>query len=99
MLRIIKVTGDSLSPFFLSGDYVIIQRRAGRFSRLGPGDAVVVDHPLLGLLIKNIRRNHPDRKCLELEGSHPDSISTEKMGLVDYQDILGKVILRIPQRR
>jgi phage repressor protein C with HTH and peptisase S24 domain len=99
MLKIIKVTGNSLSPFFLSGDYVLVSTFPRSFKRLHADDSVVFTHPDYGLLIKHVRRNFLDSKKLEVIGSHKDSISSQKLGLIPYSDIIGKVIFHIKQSR
>ena len=92
MLKIIKVTGNSLSPFFFPGDFVLIWRSPSLFTKLSSGDYVVFNHEELGLLIKRILHNNPAEEFIEIEGIHPDSISSKKMGRIPYQNIIGKVI-------
>lgn len=99
MLKIIKVTGSSLSPFFLSGDYVLVSTYRQSFKSLQIGDSVVFNHPEYGRLIKRIRTNNPDSKCLEVSGVHEDSISSHKLGLISYSKLIGKVIFHIKQPR
>jgi phage repressor protein C with HTH and peptisase S24 domain len=96
MLRIIKVTGNSLSPFFLPGDYVIAWRSLRRFNRLSPGDHAVFFHHDFGLLIKRVVHNDPSGRFIEAEGNLPDSLSAKQIGDIPYENIVGKVILRIP---
>jgi hypothetical protein len=95
MLKIIKVTGNSLSPFFLPGDYVITWRAPRHFKRLAPGDIVVFNHDQYGLLIKKVIQNNPESKLIEVSGIHPASLSTDSMGKIPYTNILGKVLQRI----
>jgi phage repressor protein C with HTH and peptisase S24 domain len=99
MVKVIKVTGNSLSPFFLSGDYVVVSTARRQYPNLRKGQVVVANHPTLGLLIKRILRNDTQAKCVELEGTHPDSISSAKIGLVAYQDLVGKVLVHIKRPR
>ena len=95
MINIIKVTGSSLSPVFLPGEYAVIWRTPHRFKNLSPGDFVVFNHERYGRLIKKVVRNNPAEKFLEAEGIHPDSLATEKIGKIPYNHIIGKVLLRI----
>ncbi|MEJ2056477.1 MAG: S24/S26 family peptidase [Desulfofustis sp.] len=99
MIRILKVTGNSLSPSFLSGDYVLIRAFRNNHSGYSEGEIVVAHHPALGLIIKRVRQDHPDTKKLELEGIHPDSISSEKIGLVPYRNVVGKLLFHIKRPR
>lgn len=91
MIKILKVTGNSLSPFFLPGDYVLVLRAPRRFKNLSPGDFVVFNHSEYGRLIKQVIHNFPAETFIETEGIHPDSISTQKIGMVHYENIIGKV--------
>ena len=95
MIKIIKVTGNSLSPFFLPEDYVLVWRAPERFKHLSPGDFVVFEHDQYGLLIKRVARNDPRDKYIEAEGIHPDSLSLHKIGRIPYESIIGKVFRKI----
>ena len=97
MLKIIKVTGNSLSPFFLSGDYVLVSTSRQSFKRLQIGDPVIFSHPEFGRLIKLVRTNNPEIEILEVEGTHSNSISSHKLGPIPYSTLLGKVIFHFKQ--
>ena len=93
MLSIKKVTGNSLSPFFLSGDYVLVFTWYRDYSNIKPGDLIVFSHSEFGQMIKFVMSNDPENGELLVTGSSPDSISTHKLGPIPYTSILGKVIL------
>lgn len=95
MIKIIKVTGTSLSPFFLPDDYVLVWRSPSRFRNLSPGDFVVFDHHDYGMLIKRVIHNDPQEGWIETEGTHPNSLPAHKIGRIPYENIIGKVIHRI----
>jgi hypothetical protein len=97
MIKIIKVTGNSLSPFFLPGEYALIWRSTKTLKNLSPGDFVVFNHDQYGMLIKKVVYNNSDDALIETEGIHPDSLSGDKIGKISYQNILGKVLRRIRQ--
>ena len=99
MLKIIKVTGNSLSPFFLSGDYVFISTNHSAYSQLRPGSTVVFNHPDFGQLIKRVHTNYPESQNVKVTGINKDSISSHKLGLIPYSDIIGKVKFHIKQPR
>lgn len=99
MIRIIKVTGNSLSPSFLSGDYVIVRNSRNNLPNYSKGEIVVARHQTLGLIIKQVRLVHPDTETLELVGTHLDSISSEKIGFIPYQDVVGKLLFHIKRPR
>ncbi|WP_158773658.1 nickel-type superoxide dismutase maturation protease [Cobetia sp. L2A1] len=84
-----RVNGLSMSPGLAPGDYVVTLKRW--HSRYRVGDIVVAQHPQFGRIIKRIRAIQPDG-MLWLEGTHPDSTSTEKMGLLSNDLVKGRVI-------
>ena len=99
MLKVIKVTGNSLSPFFLSGDFVLVSTFYRHFKNLKEGDSVVFNHPEYGQMIKFIVTNYPDSEHFKVAGSNENSISSHKLGLIPYSDLIGKVIFHIKQTR
>ena len=99
MLKIIKVTGNSLSPFFLPGDYVLVSTYRPGYKNLQAGTVVVFHHSKIGRLIKRVHTNYPLTENLKVAGSHENSISSHKLGLIPYSDLIGKVIFHIKQPR
>ena len=99
MLTIKKVTGNSLSPFFLPGDFVLLYTWFRGFSSLKPGDLVVFTHPEIGQMIKYVKTNDPENAVILMAGTYSDSISSHKLGPIPYTSILGKVILPIRKAR
>ncbi|BBO56279.1 MAG: peptidase S24 [Cobetia sp.] len=89
-----RINGLSMSPGLAPGDYVVTLKRWK--SRYRIGDIVVAQHPQFGRIIKCIRAIQPDG-MLWLEGTHPDSTSTDKMGLMRRERIQGRVIRSISQ--
>ena len=73
MFQILKVTGESLSPFFVQGDYVLVIKIPFVLRRLKPGDVIVFRHPAYGVMIKRLERFFDDGEELFVLGSHPDS--------------------------
>jgi len=99
MLKIIKVTGKSLSPFFLPGDYVLVSTYRPGYKYLQSGTVIVFQHTEFGRLIKRVHTNFPGSENLKVSGSHENSISSHKLGLIHYSDLIGKVIFHIKQPR
>lgn len=95
MLKIIKVTGESLSPFFLPGDYVLIGKCSYLFGGISKGDIVVFTHSAYGLMIKEIEIINSELGQIHVKGSHPLSVDSLKMGPIAFDDIHGKVIWHI----
>ena len=99
MIKIIKVTGNSLSPFFFPGDYVITYLTPWTIKKLQSGDTIVFNHLDLGTLIKKITSINFRQQWVTVSGTHPDSIDPELIGPVRFQDVIGKVIFHINNPR
>jgi signal peptidase I len=99
MLRVIKVTGDSLYPRIRQGDFVVISKIPFLLNSLRPGDVVVFQHTILGILIKQIERISADRQSFFVMGTAPDSVDSRQFGAIRRHDLLGKVIWHIPGPR
>ena len=92
MIKIIKVTGESLSPFYLPGDYILICKCFYFSGSLNRGDIVVFTHSSYGLMIKEIDRINFELQQIHVKGSHPLSVNSSKIGPIAITDILGKVV-------
>jgi len=95
MIQILKVTGESLSPFFLEGDFVVVSKIPFVFQRIQPGDTVVFRQPGYGTLIKRVERISPDGEQLFVLGVHPDSTDSRQFGALSRRQLIGKVIWHI----
>lgn len=92
MLKIIRVQGESMSPLYESGDYLLA---ATWFfvRRLRDGDVVVFTDETVGLMVKRIRAVTDEG--FYMEGMNSRSVSTESMGLVTAERIQAKVFYAI----
>jgi nickel-type superoxide dismutase maturation protease len=95
VFQVLKVTGESLSPFFMQGDYVLVAKIPFILRRIKPGDVLVFRHPAYGVLIKRLERLSEDGEELFVLGSHPESNDSRSFGTVPRRWITGKVIWRI----
>jgi nickel-type superoxide dismutase maturation protease len=95
MLKVLKVTGDSLSPFFLEGDFVVVSKIPFFLRRPRPGDVVVFQHPDYGTLIKRLERLSPDGEQVYVVGEHPLSTDSRKFGPLPRRLLQGVVIWHI----
>ena len=95
MFQVLKVTGESLSPFFLQGDYVLVVKLPFILHRLKPGDVVVFRHPAYGIMIKRLERFGEDGQELYVVGSHPESTDSRSFGAIPRRWVVGKVLWRI----
>jgi signal peptidase I len=94
MFRFLKVTGDSLTPEYQEGDFVLVSKIPFSIVPPSPGDVIAFRQPGYGLLIKRVQNITPDGD-LNVIGNHPDSIDSRVFGIVRRVDILGKVIWHI----
>jgi nickel-type superoxide dismutase maturation protease len=94
MLRLLKISGDSLSPEFNHGDFVLVSKIPYYLFPPSIGEVIAFRQPGYGILIKRIQAVHPDGG-FEVIGSHPDSVDSRVFGPVLYEKIIGKVIWHI----
>ncbi len=94
MLRLFKLTGESLTPEFRIGDFVLVSKIPFFFSPPSPGDVIAFRQPGYGLLIKRIDQVYPDGR-MKVTGSHPESVDSRAFGLVQREDLVGKVVWHI----
>jgi signal peptidase I len=99
MISVIKVTGNSLSPLFLSGDYVVINKCRFLIKAYLPGDIIVFNHPDLGLLIKKVLTTNSTQRTYEVGGTHPLSKDSSSLGPISHDNIIGKVVFHIKKPR
>ena len=97
MLRVIKVTGDSLSPDYREGDYVVIATIPFFLNRTKVGDVIVFQHPAFGTLIKKVAQVEGDGEQYFVVGAHPNSVDSRHFGPVARQSLIGRVIWHIPK--
>ena len=95
MLKFLKVTGNSLSPFFLPDDFVLILKKPVFNSTFKPGSVIVFSHPDYGLLIKEVVLHDKPSGQIIVRGTHPSSTDSTHFGPISQQDVVGKVIWHI----
>jgi signal peptidase I len=95
MLRIIKVTGDSLSPVYHDGDFVLIAKIPGFLLNIRVGDTLVFTLPHYGQLIKKVESISDHEDKIFVIGFHKDSVDSRQFGPIRKKDIRGKVICHI----
>ena len=93
MCRVIKVTGDSLTPIIEEGDFVLVLKIPFFFLR--SGDIVVFRHETHGKMIKLVEVVSRKEGTVFAVGTHPFSTDSRAFGPVPRKDIIGKVIWRV----
>lgn len=95
MLKILKVSGQSLIPYYKEGDFVMVAKIPFFLDRLKPGDVVAFTHPLYGTMIKIVEHIAPTGEVIFVIGTHTNSLDSRQLGPIPRESLLGKVIWHI----
>jgi len=98
MFRVMRVTGESLSPDYNEGDFVVLTTIPFFLNRIRVGDIIVFRNPSYGILIKMVERVLLDENAYDVRGSHPSSVDSRIFGPVSKSSIIGRLIWHIPRR-
>lgn len=94
MCRLLKIAGDSLSPEFEDGDFVLVSRIPFLFRPPKPGEVVAFRKPPYGLLVKRVERLEPEGE-LFVVGTQPESVDSRQFGSIRKRELVGKVIWHV----
>jgi nickel-type superoxide dismutase maturation protease len=97
MLRVIKVTGESLSPEYQEGDYVVLTTIPFFLNRIRVGDIIVFRQPPYGTMIKRVEQLLQEGMQYFVVGAHPQSVDSRQFGPVSREALIGKLIWHIPK--
>ncbi|MEP3892034.1 MAG: nickel-type superoxide dismutase maturation protease [Hellea sp.] len=87
MLRLVKITGQSMSPTLNDGDYVITKK-----PRLYQAGLIyVINHIDLGRIIKRLQSTKHDR-CYFIGDNPKASTPSSLIGAVERERVIGQVI-------
>jgi len=78
-------------PELADGDFVIVNRL---FWSLKPREVIVANHIRYAQIIKRVKSYLPDKGIL-LEGISDRSVSSEQMGWIPRDQVVGKVIFSV----
>lgn len=92
MFKLVKVTGNSMSPTLEDGDYVLV-KKPRRQRKLTLGLIYVINHSELGRIIKRLGDMKHDR-CFFI-GDNPSSTPSTIIGAVERSRVTGQVIFVI----
>ena len=95
MLSLLKVSGDSLSPVYHDGDFVLVAKIPLLFKSLHRGDVVAFHHAVYGTMIKKIEEITPDGERILVTGTHHNSVDSTQFGPISRKTLIGKVIWHI----
>jgi len=91
MIRLMRITGDSMSPEYQDGDFVFLMNIfRGRIKR---GDVIVFRNRLYGRLIKCVENITDDG--VYVVGTADNSLDSRRLGPVNPDAIQGRVIWHI----
>lgn len=88
--RIARVEGNSMVPTLVDGDYVLARRKTTSL-----GDVVLIRHSSLGLIVKRISSYNDETQRYMVAGDHSLSTSSEVLGPVIVDSVIGVVYWRI----
>ena len=91
MLRILKVSGDSMLPHIRSGDYVLVSRLPVILGRIRAGDVIVFRQPQYGTMVKRVAQVLEGDRYL-VEGTHHHSVDSRQFGPVYKGDLIGRLL-------
>ena len=89
------MTGESLSPTFQDGDYVLIATSYLFINHIRSGDIIVFDHDNLGSMIKMVDHLNQETGEVYVTGTHEHSVNSSRLGMIERKSIIGKVIWHI----
>ncbi len=93
MFRIIKVSGESMSPDFNNGDYVLVSRLPLILGMVKKNSILVFKSAEYGILIKKVSDIDRLKGLFYFTGINTDSLSREQIGAISRKYIIGSVLL------
>ena len=97
VFKLIKITGNSLSPEYNQGDYLIITTISLILRALKTGDIVVFKHPVYGTMVKQVQETDPQSREIFVVGTNPESTDSRQFGPIPESWLTGKVLWHIPK--
>ena len=91
MFRILRIHGESMSPEYQDGDFVLLSRIFKK--KIKKGDVIVFDNKFYGTLIKAVEKITEDG--IYVLGTGENSLDSRRLGPVNPDAVQGKVIWHI----
>ncbi len=95
ILKLLKVSGDSLVPVSRDGDFVLVSRIPYLFAAIRPGDVVVFRQEPYGTLVKMVESLGARGDEVSVVGTVPGSVDSNRFGPIPTRNVLGKVVWHI----
>lgn len=99
MIELMKVSGNSLTPEYQDGDFVLMLKIPILFKPLVPGDILVFLHPSYDRMIKKVDHVDEESGKIFVVGTNDFSIDSRDFGMINESDVIGKVIWHIKRSR
>ena len=91
MFRILRIHGESMSPEYQSGDFVLLVKPFG--GRVKRGDVIVFENQFYGTLIKRVEK--VANAGIYVVGAGENSLDSRRLGPINPNAVQGKVIWHI----
>ena len=95
MLRLLKVSGNSLSPVYQNGNFMLVAKIPLLFNNLHRGEVIAFHHDTYGTMIKLIDDISTDGERIGVTGFHQNSVDSTQFGPIGRDAVIGKVIWHI----
>jgi signal peptidase I len=95
MVRLLKVSGNSLTPDYRDGDFVLVSKIPYLFYEIKQGDIIAFRHKEYGTMIKKVEDVAPSVGEIHVIGTHENSVDSRRFGPITSDDMLGKVIWHV----
>ncbi len=92
MLKLFKISGDSLYPLYKDKESVLCLK-IYKFIKIKKDDTVIFEKNTYGMMIKIIK--YIDDKYYFVEGTNPMSIDSRNFGMLTREEIKYKVLFKI----
>ena len=89
MFKVLRIQGDSMSPEYQHGDFVLILRT----SQPKVDDVIVFHNQLYGTLIKRVEKI--TEQGIYVVGTGENSLDSRRLGPVNPDKVQGKVVWHI----
>lgn len=91
MLKLFKITGNSLFPFYKDAERVLCFKIFS-FSSIKINDVVIFKHKTYGLMIKKVTKI--ENKRYFVKGTDPFSIDSRDFGFIGIDELEYKVLFK-----
>jgi hypothetical protein len=98
MFRIIRISGESMSPEYHDEDFVLVSRLPLLLGLVKIDSVLVFRSWNYGLLIKKVSEIDKKNRRFFFTGTNHMSLSTEKIGTIDKKDIIGSVLFHFKKK-